>query len=57
MSYKIWGSREGLFSKEGIIDFFQKLGFSDAFLILTEAERTRKASVKIGDKKVMLFKS
>jgi hypothetical protein len=56
MSYKIWGTRDAMFSKEGIAEFFENLGFGNVISILTEAERTRKASVKIGDKKVMLFK-
>lgn len=56
MSYKIWGTRDALFNKEGIAEFFEKLGFSDVLSILIEAERGRKASVRIGDKKVLLFK-
>lgn len=56
MSYKIWGTRDALFSKEGITEFFENLGFGDVLSILIEAERTRKASVRIGDKKVLLFK-
>ncbi|GFN32536.1 hypothetical protein [Paenibacillus xylaniclasticus] len=56
MAYKIWGGTEGLLNKEDIRIFFEKIGVRDALSILTEAERTRKASVRIGNKKVMLFK-
>lgn len=55
MSYKIWG-RNGMFNKNDLIEFFNGLGIDNVGNALNEAERTRKSSVRIGGKKVMLLK-
>lgn len=54
MAYKVWGVNN-LFNKNDLIEFFSGMGI-EAGNALSEAERTRKASVNIGGKKVMLFK-
>jgi len=55
MAYKIWGANN-LFNKNDLIEFFAGMGVDNVTSALSEAERTRKSSVNIGGKKVMLFK-
>ncbi|MBU7316094.1 hypothetical protein [Paenibacillus oleatilyticus] len=55
MFFKIWG-KEGLFEKQVIAKILSSEGVHDVLSILIDAEKNRKASVTIGNTKILLLR-